>query len=315
VLLDSLGREVARVLTPADGRFVLRVPGPGRYRLRSERLGYEVSESRPIVFTAADQSITLDLAVNPLGLNLDAVEITAQTTCPGRAVLEPATVAVWDEVLKAVTATAWTSRRANYRFRTVVVRRVMTTGGDIFRATADTATGLWAAPFATTAPAALASRGYVVSERDSTTYFGPDAAVLQDSSFVATHCFGVVRDSGLAGQRVGLSFEPVPERELPDVKGVLWLEEGSGELRALEYTYTHLPARAAQGKASGSMDFLRLPSGAWIVRRWAIRMPQLAVVPSRSMRTAPMYRIAAMWHHTGEVLEVRTPEGERVYPP
>src|SRR5258705_7676332 len=40
VLLGEGGREVARTLTGADGRFSLRAPRPGRYRLRSERIGY-----------------------------------------------------------------------------------------------------------------------------------------------------------------------------------------------------------------------------------------------------------------------------------
>src|SRR6266550_8610443 len=40
VLLDELGKEVARTLTASDARFVLRAPRPGRYQLRSERIGY-----------------------------------------------------------------------------------------------------------------------------------------------------------------------------------------------------------------------------------------------------------------------------------
>ncbi|MCH7473409.1 MAG: carboxypeptidase regulatory-like domain-containing protein, partial [Gemmatimonadetes bacterium] len=40
VLLGASGVERARILTDGLGRFVLRAPEPGGYRLKSERIGY-----------------------------------------------------------------------------------------------------------------------------------------------------------------------------------------------------------------------------------------------------------------------------------
>jgi hypothetical protein len=40
VLLDNRGIEVGRTLSDLEGRFVIHAAAPGRYRLRSERIGY-----------------------------------------------------------------------------------------------------------------------------------------------------------------------------------------------------------------------------------------------------------------------------------
>src|SRR3990172_5426032 len=80
----------------------------------------------------------------------------------------------------------------------------------------------------------LVSRGYVVTgPRDTVDYYAPDAEVLLGDGFVNTHCFNV-RDGGNEHPGlVGLVFEPVPTRTLPDVEGVLWIEKGSLGLRFL----------------------------------------------------------------------------------
>src|SRR6185503_1999584 len=73
----------------------------------------------------------------------------------------------------------------------------------------------------------------------------------------------------------GLAFEPAEQREIGDVRGTIWLDEKSFELRYLEFTYTgQQDAGADSARIGGELRFARLPSGAWIVRRWFNRMPQ-----------------------------------------
>ena len=66
------------------------------------------------------------------------------------------------------------------------------------------------------------------------------------------------------------------------MKGVLWLDERTSELRAVEYGYTRIPDGVDNERIGGTVEFLKLPSGAWIVHQWQIRMPRLAVSASGS---------------------------------
>ena len=140
--------------------------------------------------------------------------------------------------------------------------------------------------------------------------------MLQDSTVLASHCFGLVRRSQDGTQQVGLSFEPEPRRRLPDVYGVLWLDEGSAELRALEFSYTQVPEGVSDERIGGTVEFLRLPSGAWIIRRWELRMPRL-VAQTFTPPVGPTQRrvvVRGFRDGGGEVLEIRALDGRLVYP-
>ena len=116
---------------------------------------------------------------------------------------------------------------------------------------------------------------------------------------------------------MGLSFEPEPRRRLPDVQGVLWLDEGTAELRALEFSYTRVPEGVNDKRIGGTVEFLRLPSGAWIIRRWELRMPRLVVQPLTPPYAASQRRVLVGGFRDagGEVLEIHALDGRRVYPP
>lgn len=132
--------------------------------------------------------------------------------------------------------------------------------------------------------------------------------MLLSDLFLDEHCFAV-RD-GDEG-RVGLSFRPVPGRKLPDVRGVLWLDRESGELRELEYTYTNLEFAGPEEQLGGRVEFERLPSGAWYIPHWRIRMPLFGVRHARFGRKLIERRnVIAVREEAGEVEEVRNPGGE-----
>jgi hypothetical protein len=54
VLLAPDGREVARTLADDAGRFSIRAPAAGSWRLRSERIGFRVSTTPPISLGAGE---------------------------------------------------------------------------------------------------------------------------------------------------------------------------------------------------------------------------------------------------------------------
>jgi len=318
VLLDEQGREVARTLTAADARFVLHAPRSGRYRLRSERIAYVAFVTAPFALDVG-QTLTQQLTVTPLAVELAAIEVTGRTTCrlsPERA---ERTDAVWEEARKALAAAVWTEHQQTYQYRTVAFERSWDDSRRVIREQlSDTQFGHARNPFASAPAAELAEHGYIVAgAADSMSYYGLDAVVLQDSAFLTTHCFGVVRRTVHGVQQVGLSFRPEPRRRLPDVRGALWLDEGTAELRALEFSYTQVPEGVNDERIGGTVEFLRLPSGAWIIRRWELRMPRLAAqtvtVPYGGSERHVLVR--GFRDQGGEVLEIHALDGKRVFPP
>ncbi len=144
-------------------------------------------------------------------------------------------------------------------------------------------------PFVSVAPAELTRQGYVVTQPNGrVVYRAPDATVLTSNAFAEQHCFTVVVPRDPAGRVfaeqeqtdaasvVGLAFEPTPQRSLPDIRGVMWLDSNTHYLRYVRFNYTTLDRVDGHDALGGLVDFSRLPSGAWIVRRWWLRLPELS---------------------------------------
>ena len=99
--------------------------------------------------------------------------------------------------------------------------------------------------------------------------------MLLSSSFLQDHCFRLA--ISLDSTRLGLAFEPTPARErVADIRGTLWLDRASTELRSLEFQYVNI-SRAQQDHAGGELAFVRMRDGQWAISRWNIRMPVLVL--------------------------------------
>jgi hypothetical protein len=57
------------------------------------------------------------------------------------------------------------------------------------------------------------------------------------------------------------------------VVGTLWLDAQSYELRLVEFGYDRVSAGVDSSVVGGELHFARLPNGAWLVRRWFLRVP------------------------------------------
>ncbi|HUF67637.1 MAG TPA: carboxypeptidase-like regulatory domain-containing protein [Longimicrobiales bacterium] len=114
-------------------------------------------------------------------------------------------------------------------------------------------------------------RGEVLEEESGTPIAGAMVVLLDAGGSVAA------LQPGTNGQ-MGLAFEPIEGRTLPEIRGVLWMEAATAMLTRLEFRYVSLPWGEAAGDAGGKVAFERLPAGAWIVRDWHIRMPRLGLV-------------------------------------
>ncbi|HYH83149.1 MAG TPA: TonB-dependent receptor [Longimicrobium sp.] len=319
VLRDPGGREIAAANTGRDGGFVLRAPAAGSYVLRVERIGYALTES-PAFTLAADETVRRRVTANPGRIALQGIVVQARSRCTPRPGSGPQTATVWEEARKALGAARASAESGDYRYAARRYwRRLDAAGQTILSdsgATAELATGT---PFMAVPLERLSREGYVETAGADFLFHAPDARVLLSTEFQETHCFAVVEgEDGL----IGLSFEPVSTTR-PDVRGTLWLDRASAELRRLEYRYTRVPGlRREADAAGGRMEFTHLPDGRWIVGRWSIRMPIVTATrvqgsmtfsdPSLRDQNALHFRLAGIREEGGEVLSAAPANGAAV---
>lgn len=275
-LLDAAGARVGSTLTDAQGAFALRAPAPGEFRVRAERVGMSSASAGPLALAAGEVRV-LRLATRSTAVMLEAIQV--QGTDRGCVVSPGAgasTAALWEEARKALDAAEFTRAQKASVFAIRRYRRVLDPERlTVRQAAEDSTTGRYASPFAALPAENLASGGYVRTQGDETLFYPPDAAVLLSETFLDQHCFRVRRGRGENAGQVGLEFEPIRGRTLPDVRGVLWLDADAAELRTLDYAFTGVRLGDADTPWGGRVHFARLPSGGWIVRRWSLRMPQM----------------------------------------
>ena len=311
LLIDEQGEQRAGVLTDGQGRFRLQAPEPGRYRLRGERIGYasalsEVFELRPG-----------EIRDEPLIAPVEAISlqgVMAQGKGRRRCVEDPTQelqiATVWEEVRKALRATAISEEQQGVRASILRYERELdTTAVRVQKETVRVQTGLTTKPFTATPIATLVEHGWVQPDGEGALWHGPDAEVLLSPGFSRTHCFQIETRPN-EGQ-VGLAFEPVRKRKLPDIQGTLWLDRESAELQHVEYSYVNLPGDVPTERSGGRMEFRRLPELGWIVQRWWIRMPRSALeagyVGGR-FREQPV--LIGYKQDGGEVLAAAAPGGQ-----
>ncbi|HEX8395466.1 MAG TPA: carboxypeptidase regulatory-like domain-containing protein [Longimicrobium sp.] len=310
-LLNESGARITAALSDADGRFVLRVASGGRYTLRAERVGYATARSAP-VDVADGETVTRRMTAQVRGVELQGIAVRARSRCERRTESGPETQLLWDEIRKALESTAWTQQEG---LHTYVVRHWTRDMGPVTmrieRESSRMDTTAAAAPFRTAPPAQLRDHGWVQPDSGETVYYAPDAAALLANEFLDGHCFRTVRHP-VDPTRVGLAFEPVRGRTLPDVRGTLWVDRATAALRDMEFSYTGLRGDAYFDRTGGWVEFERLGSGAWIVRRWNIRTPMVAEerIPERG-EPEPLQRILAFREDGAEITQVQ-PRGGQV---
>lgn len=278
VELSGGSDRVVRALSREDGRYRLAAPGAGSYRIRVLRIGFRTGQLQPIEIPAGGTLIH-DLLAPMVPVRLDDVQIRAEKRCVVRPEEGMQAAALWEEARKALFATDLVQKTEEHRARIRYIERGYDRRGQHVTSekTREFEALIGTNPFSAIDPNDLAEHGYIRPDtsggHNEIIYYAPDAHVLVDDAFTSTHCFTVEdrerRDEGL----IGLRFEPVEGREVPDVYGTLWLDRRTSELRSLEYKYTDMERGPARDRSGGRVEFKRLASGAWIVERWWIRMP------------------------------------------
>jgi hypothetical protein len=273
---DSGGAVVVTGLTNERGAYSLRASQPGRYRLGAKRIGVRRYESEGIEL-ASFQEVQRDVELEALAYQLPTVTVASNALCVRRADQAGRVASLWEEVRTALTAAQVSLRDRLVRAR--VVRYVQELDAQSLEVKSERlrrqTDGVVERPFFSLPADALSRGGYWrVMPNDSITYYAPDADVLLSPVFARDHCFELAEGRGQRDGLTGIAFELAAGREPPDVRGTIWLDERTFELRLVEFRYSRLPVATGNRNIGGEVHFARVPTGAWIVSKWFIRMPR-----------------------------------------
>lgn len=273
-LLDSAAAAVTRALSDASGRYELTAARPGRYRIRAQRIGFRPITSAPLQL-ASGASVERQLVLSAIAVSLDTVRVAQRSVCGSMGDSAAATFAMWEQARTALYAAQLTSRARGLNATVESYQHTIDPGGrTITDETRQLSSGFVTAPWRSPSIGSLRREGYVVEDEQGwTTYRVPGLDVLASDAFVQDHCFRIVRTRD--NRQIGLAFQPTRDRrEIPEIRGTIWLDRTSSELRRVEFGYVNI-TREQEGEAGGDVEFARLSDGGWAISRWNVRMPVL----------------------------------------
>jgi hypothetical protein len=286
VLLDSINASRTSTVSDQFGRFVVTAPSAGTFRLRVDAVGF-FSDTTPAFHIANADTVAQSVKFTRRVRDLPPVVVSAKPVCVATQDAGVTVAALWDAVRQALASADHNAAdAARYRFDLLQYEReVDPRSHKVRRLRQWERIGMTGQPYESIAAESLAAFGYVRTTADGTWYYAPDAQTLLAEAFIRTHCLKPVPASAEHPSVVGLAFEAIERREMADVRGVLWLDAATSQLRFLDYRYTGLPERLNEYGFGGRVEFERLPNGAWVVDRWQITMPRI-VRETRSMPSA-----------------------------
>lgn len=267
------GGEPVRTLTGGRGTFALHLPAAGRYGMSVLRIGFEPTVL-PDFDVSAGETHVVDVVMRAAPVRLARVSIREGTECRVNPDSGLMVARAWEQARRALLTTRLSASGLPLVGEWINYQRTLDASGRYVRKQEVHAVRAPTAHVFESVPAArLATDGYVT---DSMAY-APDADVLLSDSFAATHCLKLVSSPPDRPGMIGVGFEPTPARAtIPDISGTFWIDTSTSELRALDFHYTRMGEEAIAAGAGGTLRFLRLADGEWLVSEWAVRLPKLA---------------------------------------
>jgi hypothetical protein len=326
-LLDSAGAtRVTWTFSDEQGRFVFRDLGRRTFMLRARRIGLRPLRF-PIVLGAADTSLVLRMTVVPL--SLPPVVARDERACNSRPDSGLALGTLWNDAESALLAASVTRRSSAYQFAVVDYTRdfdfrTRALEAIAFRDVRSTGARPW-----TSIPASrLRRNGFVVIGRDSATFIAPDIETLVSRDFIDSHCFELGSHRPASDSLIGIDFTPAGAPKHPEVRGTIWLDRATHELRSIDFHYVHLGLSAADSAAAGQALFAPLGTGGWIVTDWSVRAPVLRLAVDRPLEASAPDRLrvsgstlrevrgdsGVLWSRPTSAAELRIMSGPRHRP-
>ena len=307
-LVGDDGAIRARSLSLDSGAFAMTAPAPGRYTIRTKRIGYRAVRSAP--FDIAEGEVRRhDVLAPTMRVKLPSVTVLANRHCIVRPGDGAPAFELWEEVRTALYQTAIAQRGELYKTHARRwMRELDTLARFVHTDSSWYLSGMTQAPFASVPAEHLERVGFIERTSSNTWYYyAPDAEVLVSEVFLRGYCFRVVEgEDGL----IGLAFEPAKKGRVSGITGTLWLDAETAALRHLEFQYTKLPRNVPSQRVGGRVEFEQLASGLWIVRRWYVRAPRMGIERTffryhGSTHFRSRERFVSIIEHGGEVIETR----------
>lgn len=319
-VVDSATRAGARTLTGADGQFAVATT-PASRRVRVVRIGY-----RPVDLPIpATNAAPIDISMGHLPPMLDAVRVVGRELCPGSAE-RGAAFELWEQARTGLLATVIARELKPAQATTLTYETHLAPNDQRVRLQTKTRlSGRTTRPFVASAtPSFFARFGYMIESGGTRIFNAPDADVLIDESFAATHCFRLRSADNAHRGQVGLAFSPAPGRDtLVDVDGVIWLDATTPQLRSLDFAFTSLEPAATAAGAGGHIEFQTIVNGVSFIQWWNIRLallraPQLNSNARRAQSMGPPrrtdmteLRLDQIFDAGGMVLDASWPDGTK----
>ncbi|MEX0891172.1 MAG: carboxypeptidase-like regulatory domain-containing protein [Gemmatimonadota bacterium] len=237
-LHDSEGRIVAERLTDDNGRATLSAPAAGTYRVLVDRLGHEEWTSPPFEVRGPPDAV-LEFAVPVRPVAIDPLMVDVNRKCPVPRGQGPLITRMHIHTRNALAKVTDGTREEDLEF--VLESRTERPVLDKDRKIARVDTVRVKRPLMSPPPDMLALDGYVVprtSPDELPRFYAPAPDVLLAESFVTSHCFAVREHEDSAW--TGLYFQPLPDAENYDVKGVVWVDTLQVRPVMVEWDYTEL---------------------------------------------------------------------------
>lgn len=311
-VVDRGGDELGRVLSWTNGQFVVRADRPGELRVRVDRIGYATTFS-DFVHVASGDTVMLSLASTAEAISLEGVEASADRRCELRPAEGLAVAKVWEEARKALAATAWTEERGMYRYETLRVRRQMDEAGwDVESEDRIYGEGYSSAPYVARSADSLVTHGFAEITAAEARFWGPDAEVLLSESFLSSYCFRLVPGEGLADEgATGIAFEPAEGRDIPGISGTMWVNRRTAQLQRVDFRFINLnvPPWLLAVEPGGSVEFLELANGSWIIPSWHLRTFRAGDGGTHPLTGRPYPTLEGVTVHAGQVLRAHGDDG------
>lgn len=326
-LLDSAGTaRVAWTFSDEQGRFLFRDVGRGPFVLRARRIGVRPVRL-PIVLGAADTSLVLRMVSVPL--SLPPVVARDARSCNSRPDSGLALGTLWNDAESALLAASITRRSSANQFAIADYTRDFDfRTGELEAVALKDARSSGARPWMSIPASQLRRNGFVVIGRDSATFIAPDVETLVSRDFIESHCFELGSHHPASDSLIGIDFTPAGAPKHPEVRGTIWLDRATHELRSVDFHYVHLEISGADTAAGGQVKFAPLGTGGWIVTDWFVQAPVLrsaidrpldAGAPDRLRVSGSMLREvrgggAVLWSRPVSTVEIRVASGLRRRP-
>ena len=101
VLLDASDAAVGGSLTNSSGGFEIEAPQAGRYRLRSQRIGFQSNVSSPFDLLAGETAVR-NITTTTVATQIAGIAVDARNPCNVRPAVGRPTAQLWEEARKAL---------------------------------------------------------------------------------------------------------------------------------------------------------------------------------------------------------------------